>query len=125
MRKVTLVLAIVLIAFGNYSFLNSSDEVNLLENEDPVYTSHVIIKIPGFTLEQYNALSSTYMKRQDVDIEYYCLEAGILIMHYNHFGLSNADIQQSVRSELNRTIKNANIRILDVETRDENADSRC
>lgn len=125
MKKSILLLAVLLFGFGNYGFLKVADGSNSKNNVDAVYTSHVIVKISGFTLEQYNALSSNYLKRQDVDIEYYCLEAGILIMHYNHFGLSNADIQQSVKSELRRVIKSSNIRILDVETRDEDEDSRC
>ena len=124
MRKLTLLLFVAILGFTNYSYvqITSSDE---FITGDAVYTSHVIIKIPGFTIEQHNKLAASYLKRQDVHIEYYCLEAGILIMHYNHFGLSNADIEHSVKTELQRTTKSPNIRILDVETRDEDEDSRC
>lgn len=119
MKKFTYLFIILLSVM---SLLNSNQ---LLAQDRTSNSSHVIVKIEGLTLEQYNAIATAYLKNPDVEIPYYCLDAGVIAMHYKHGGLSNADVQVSVITEIKRIIKHSNIRILDVETHSADDDSRC
>jgi len=119
MKRVTYLLVAL------FTMLSICSSTSMQAQNEMTNASHVIVKIEGLTLEMYNTIAVAYMKNPDVDIPYYCLDAGVIAMHYKHSGLSDADVQLSVKTELKRIIKNTNIRILDVETRDTEDDSRC
>ena len=125
MKFYTYAFVLLFASLSAFGIIKSSEQSYVSSQNDATFSSHLIVKVPGLTLEQYNKVAAAYLKRADIEIAYFCLEAGIIALHYSHAGLSDADLKVSVKTDLKRMIKNANITILDVETKSSDADSRC
>lgn len=123
MKNLSYLFIVLFMAFSTVGILTINSSANAQSKH--THSSHVIVKVPGLTLEQYNKVAAYYMKIADVEIAYYCLESGIMAFHYNHSGLSKADVQSALKAQLQKLIKNSNIRILDVEMRSAEDNSRC
>lgn len=103
-KSTTPVVLIILIAFFSTSWV---------PQQDNTYDSVVVVKVNNLTSEQFNQVAASIGQKNDINIDYYCLWSGVMVIKLNNSHLhQSGDIHLYTKRLLNDAILSENVEIL-------------
>lgn len=86
----------------------------------------VTLKVEQVTLPQLKAIEREIGRTLHIDLEYSCLESGVLILHIEESSMTEqADVQIFVRNKLSGIVPAGAITFLDIHIRPSAEQGRC
>ena len=90
------------------------------------YEAMVVVKMRDLSLEQYNALAAMAQKDSKIEVEYYCLWSGVVVIKLDDISWSNpADLEMFPVNKLKAGTGNINVKVLDTHLREIGGSSKC